>query len=222
METLNEAIHAALKTATSTSTPPSTESSGWRPAAEEWHESIGRAVAACAQMVADMEREAEPYWLTLSGRPGTGKTMLARQTFAHARDCCNPGRHSLWLAGEGVYHDSNRRPLCQWFSAHSFKERMLAGEWDLPEYLRADYLVVVDDLGAARDTRGDMAADGLYRLADQRAHRWMLWTTNLTYRQISANIDERIASRMIRDSNKAIAITCGDFARRKTAGAIAP
>lgn len=161
-----------------------------------------------------MERNAEPYWLTLHGTQGSGKTMLARQTLEFAARNCNPGRHSLWVAGHGEYHESNRRPNCVWYSATGFKDRMLGGDYGLPEYLRNDYLVAIDDLGAAKDTRDNALADGLYRLADQRSHRWMIWTTNLTLSEISERLDPRISSRLIRDDNKLVAINAGDYALR--------
>jgi hypothetical protein len=163
-------------------------------------------------MIADMEAGRDPYWLTITGAQGVGKTMLARETFEFARANCNPGRHSLWIAGTGTYHESNRRPNCVWFSAAGFKDQMLGGDYDLPEYLRHDYLVVIDDLGAANDTRGGALADGMYRLADQRAHRWMIWTTNLTLTEIAERLDPRISSRLIRDDNKLVHIDATDYA----------
>jgi len=165
----------------------------------------------------DMARGEDPYWLTLSGLQGTGKTMLARQVYQYAAKHCNPGRHSLWLAGTGIYSEQNRRPRCVWFTASEFRDQMLSGDYDLPEYLRADYLVAIDDLGTARDTRTDAVADGLYRLADNRVGRWMIWTTNLTLPEIAQRIDPRISSRLVRDSNRICTINCGDYALRKGA-----
>jgi hypothetical protein len=46
----------------------------------------------------------------------------------------------------------------------------------------------------------------------------MLWTTNLTLAEVSQRLDSRISSRLIRDGNKVVTITAGDYAmRRKTA-----
>lgn len=158
-----------------------------------------------------MARGAQPYWLTLSGVHGTGKTMLARQIFAQAKRH-NPGdKSSVWVNGTGIYDHSNRRPRCVWHHAHDFGDRMKAGEWDLPEYLRADFLVVLDDLGAARD-KSDFLSDALYRLADQRMHRWTVWTTNLSLEEIKERLDARISSRLIRDDNSIATITAADYA----------
>ncbi len=213
MKTIGQLTAEAL--ASKTTTPESPKSSNWRPTLDEWHTSVKTAADACARFVADMEVRREPYWITLAGTQGTGKTMLARLAFQFAASNCNPGRHPLWISGTGIYREANRRPRCEWFTAASFKDRMLGGEFDLPEYLRADYLVVIDDLGSSRDTRDNALADGLYRLADQRAHRWMIWTTNLTLREISERLDPRISSRIIRDDNKLINITATDYSLRK-------
>ncbi len=158
-----------------------------------------------------MARTAEPYWLTFTGRQGTGKTMLARQIFAAAR-AHNPGdREGPWITGTGFYDPRDRRPNRVWLHAHQLADRMRGGEWDLPEYLRADFLVVLDDLGAARD-KSEFLADALYRLADQRMHRWTIWTTNLTLAEIHDRLDPRISSRLIRDENAIVSITAEDYA----------
>jgi DNA replication protein DnaC len=212
MQNIGQAVAAALKTSRTTAESPT--SSGWKPTLDAYHPDLVRAAEACAKFAADMEREAMPYWLTLSGPQGSGKTMLSRQLHEFAAKNCNPGRHSLWVAGTGVYEESNRRPNCVWLEAYRMAERMRGGEFDLPEYLRPDYLVVVDDLGSARD-KTDFLADGLYRLADQRSHKWMIWTTNLTLKEISANLDPRISSRLIRDDNRIITINAPDYALRR-------
>jgi DNA replication protein DnaC len=183
----------------------------WRPEFDAYEPSLARAADKAAKFVADMARGADPYWLTLSGIHGCGKTMLARQIFAQAKRH-NPGdKSSLWINGTGVYDERNRRPRVVWYHAHDFSDAMKGGAWDLPEYLRADYCVVLDDLGAARD-KSDFLADALYRLADQRMHRWMVWTTNLTLAEIAERLDPRIGSRLVRDENAIVTITAKDYA----------
>lgn len=197
-----------------TTTPTSRKSSDdWRPSLSEHHESLTKAADACARFIADMANGRPPYWLTLVGQQGVGKTMLAEQMLLEARRH-NPGdQPGPWIAGTGIYDENRRRPRCVWFTAPQFKDRMLGGDFDLPEYLRADFLVVLDDLGASRDNRNDALADGLYRLADLRMHRWTVWTSNLNLQEISQRLDPRISSRLIRDENKLINITAPDYAR---------
>jgi DNA replication protein DnaC len=178
---------------------------------DTYEPSLQRAADKASKFVADMARGAQPYWLTLSGPQGTGKTMLARQVFAQAK-LHNPGdKSSVWVTGTGIYEHSNRRPRCVWHHAHDFADTMRNGSWDLPEYLRADFLVVLDDLGAARD-KSDFISDALYRLADQRMHRWMVWTTNLPLGEIAAKLDARISSRLVRDENTFLSIKAADYA----------
>jgi DNA replication protein DnaC len=187
------------------------DESPWRPELDAYEPSLRRAADVAAKYVADMARGAQPYWLTLSGIHGTGKTMLARQIFAQAKRH-NPGdQQAIWLTGTGVYDHKSRRPRCVWFHSHDFGDTMKRGEWDLPEYLRSDFLVVLDDLGAARD-KSDFLADALYRLADQRMHRWTIWTTNLTLEEIATNLDARISSRLVRGENATATIKAQDYA----------
>ena len=166
--------------------------------------SLKRAADACARMVADMRSGSTPYWLTLTGAQGCGKTMLAFQVFDQAR-AINPGRASLWI-GE------RRRPRCYWYTEPDFADAIRT-DTRLPEYLADDYLVLIDDLGTARE-RFEHVADALYRLANARLGKWTLWTSNLTHAEIADKIDQRLASRLIRDANKGIRITAQDYALR--------
>lgn len=166
--------------------------------------SLKRAADACARMVADMRAGAAPYWLTLTGAQGCGKTMLAFQVFDQAR-AINPGRASLWI-GE------RRRPRCYWYTEPDFADAIRT-DTRLPEYLADDYLVLIDDLGTARE-RFEQVADALYRLANARLGKWTLWTSNLTHAEIADKIDQRLASRLIRDANTGVRITAQDYALR--------
>lgn len=179
----------------------------WRPTLETAHDTTGtltKAADAAALFVAEMGARLSPRWLTLAGTRGSGKTMLARQIMEQAEQI-NPGASSLWMGPA-------RRPRCVWYDETAFARE--AQEWArLPEYLAGDYLVVIDDLGTARD-RWDQVADALYRLANARLGRWTVWTTNLTHAEIETKIDARLASRLIRDRNQAVRITAPDYALR--------
>lgn len=187
----------------------------WRPDIDAYEPSLQAAVDAATRYIADMVAGAEPYWLTLSGDPGTGKTMLARQIFEQSKRH-NPGRHSLWVPpsqATGVLRDSDRRPYCIWLDATKFAERLKSGEYDLPESLRPDWVVAFDDLGASRD-KTDFVPEAIYRLATGRLGKWMLWTTNLTPAEIASRLDARITSRLLRDDNKLVTLKCRDYALR--------
>lgn len=154
-----------------------------------------------------MAARATPRWLTLSGVAGCGKTMLATMLFNEAKKH-NPAGDGLWIdpTGRGA-----RRPKNVWLDASRFADRMKEGEFDLPEYLVDDWLVVMDDLGASRD-KTSFVADATYRFCNARRDKWTIFTTNLTLPEISERIDERVASRLIRDNNALISIRAGDYA----------
>jgi hypothetical protein len=90
-------------------------------------------------------------------------------------------------------------------------------QWDLPEYVAHEWLVLYDDLGAKGfpTPKGrEMMNDALLRLANQRLGKWTIWTTNLTLAEIGTRVDGRIASRLIRDGNRFVTIEAGDYALR--------
>lgn len=187
----------------------------WRPHLDAYEPSLARAAAACSQYVSDIAAGADPYWLTLSGVPGSGKTFLARQTFLAAAKFNHRGNAPVCLTNPR--DPADRRPDCVWLDSTRFADRLLAcREFDLPEYLARDFLVAYDDLGAARD-KSDFLADALYRLCNHRLARWTIFTTNLTLEEISTRIDDRVASRLIRDRNLGLSLKAGDYALRKTA-----
>jgi DNA replication protein DnaC len=140
---------------------------------------------------------------------------LARQVFAESQRY-NPGNAPIWRTGNGFYDESCRRPRCVWLDAPAFADRLRKGEFDLPEYLAADFLVVVDDLGAARD-KTNFIADGLYRLCNSRLGKWTVFTTNLRLNEVAEQIDPRVASRLIRDENVLCRIEAPDYALHKPA-----
>lgn len=150
-------------------------------------------------------------WLTLSGRNGCGKTMLARQLFNYAARI-DPFGGSIWKQTDS---NTSRRPKVVWLDEVTFIGRCKDGEYDLPEYLGEDWLVVIDDLGASRD-KTNFAGEMLFRLCNARAEKFMIFTTNLERKQIAETVDPRIASRMVRDNNRAITITAGDYGVRQT------
>lgn len=184
----------------------------WRPDKVDAHDqSLIKAVDAASDFVAAMAAGSVPYWLTYTGVCGCGKTLLAKKVFAEANRY-NPGAASLWIRGSGPGAEQNRRPRCVWMNATEFADAIRA-DFGLPEYLARDFLVVIDDVGAARDTT-NFIADGLYRLANVRLGRWTMFTTNLGMGDLAKQIDERFASRLLRDGNIVHRITAGDYAMR--------
>ena len=204
MQTINSAIAEALKCREIT--PMSkTSSDGWKPTLDAYCPILATARDAAGRFIADMAAGAKPYWLALLGHPGTGKTFIAKQVYEQAKQF-NPGNPSLWL-GPGP------RPCSIWIDATKFGQQMMDGRYDLPESLAPDWIVAIDDLGAQRD-KTDFIADGMYRLCNARLGKWTLWTANLSLAEISARVDARVASRLVRDENKVITLNCADYALR--------
>ena len=177
--------------------------------AEDADGSLRRACDAAAALVAEMQAGRPARWLTLTGNRGSGKTSLAAEIFRQARRI-NPGSASMWIG-------DRRRPRCVWFDETEFAAA-IETDTRLPEYLADDYLVVIDDVGSARE-RWDRVADALFRLANARLGKWMVWTSNLTVKGIEDKVDGRLASRLQRDvapgvRNMGVRITAPDYALR--------
>jgi hypothetical protein len=150
-------------------------------------------------------------WLTFTGVAGCGKTMLMSQIFDEVKRL-SP-HNGPRVTGGGFYQESSRRPRSVWMEESSFAEKMRGGEYDLPEYLAQDWIVAIDDIGSSRD-KTDFLADALYRLCNARLGRWTMFTTNLTLGELASRVDERVASRLIRDGNVVCQIGASDYALR--------
>jgi DNA replication protein DnaC len=199
----------------------------WTPSLDAYEPSLVAAARHAAEFVGAMAEGRPARWLTLAGAPGCGKTMIARLIFEAAK-AHNPGElQSVWVTGTGYRETRDRRPRRVFIEATEFAERIRGGrEFDLPDYLSHDFLVVFDDLGAVRDPSG-FVAEAIYRFANARLGRWTVWTTNLSAEAVAAQIDPRVASRLLRGENIAHRITAGDYAlaracRRSGQDAAAP
>jgi DNA replication protein DnaC len=135
----------------------------------------------------------EPYWLTLAGTSGTGKTLLAS---AVRRWFLDVARFTVHLSAGRVVGNSY-----VWVDWRSLCNDLHNGNYGRVRDICEEWLVVIEDLGADRDIRGNVA-DVADRILAARLGKWTLITTNKTLAEIGATVDVRVASRMLRGKNQ--------------------
>lgn len=194
------------------------KTTGWAPNLDAYEPSLVEVRDACAEFVAAMERGCVPYWLTLIGVNGCGKSYLLRQVYAEARriNPGNPINNPIWPPNwqertERIYTD--KRPYALRFDEQEFAEKMRNGYYSLPSELRDDFFVALDELGVARDPT-NFVADAITQLAENRLRGWTMWATNWSLKNITERMDARIASRLIREGNVVVTIKARDYALR--------
>ena len=138
--------------------------------------------AVAAWLEAARTRSSRPYWLSLLGVCGCGKTHLLR--LAH-RTLKNRGcQAQLWLW------------RCVLDMLHS-------GASDIMRHLRDIPYLLIDDVGAEFSGTAkalDFSLGTLCELLDSRIHRWTMLTSNLLMKDLAAE-DARVASRLVRHGN---------------------
>lgn len=146
-----------------------------------------------------MSAESPPYWLSLLGNSGAGKTFLVKQM------------------GLTIY---------PWYEVANWartQEKTKAG-YDRPpvekflELAQAKYPVVLDDIGSEYVT--DFTKCKLLEFLNRREDKWTIITANMSLEQISKELDPRIASRMLRHDSVVIEVDVPDFNLRVSQGVV--
>lgn len=147
------------------------------------HPSVVEAHSATRKWVGDiLHNRRPPYWLTLYGNCGCGKTLLA----SHAR-------HYLGSLGSRVELRNWPRVL----------EAIYNKDEGVLHQMMATPILILDDVGAeytASNKTSRFSASKLYLLAESRLGKWTFITSNLDYNAMRQEIGDRFASRVYRNS----------------------
>ena len=146
-----------------------------------------------------------PFWLTMTGQPGCGKTHLAKEIYDFCRTKMASGYYENREFGKMPWY-----PNYRWVQSLTVLRDYGYGA-KLDEVFDA-HLVIIDDLGAERDPTA-ARADLWMQIAEKRLGKWTVWTSNLTLEDIGKQISERLASRMIRGGSVVINSKAGDWNR---------
>lgn len=154
-----------------------------------------------------MKAKKEPYWLSFLGQSGAGKTYLAKRIFKWHSTCGHFGDTSTQQSGlpEVVY----ARDWCWWPKLAG----LLKGNdgYGRLRDTEAAIFSVYDEIGAGLDKSGHVT-DCLANALCSRVGKWTIITANKTFEEVYAQLDPRVASRMIRDGSVMLQPEVPDFA----------
>jgi len=170
---------------------------------------------AAAGFVDDMLCARHPYWLSLLGTSGAGKTMLAKIIWRKFRDTLD--REIDWPStkrtqGPNCPHGRIIRyhgGYINWGDA--INNRMLKGEYDFLEDMREYSFFAIDDIASEYERHRELSASKLYNVLEARLRKWTVITANLSLDQIGNNLDARIASRMLRNESVVVDVNVPDY-----------
>ena len=146
--------------------------------------------------------KSEPYWCSLLGTSGTGKTYLAKQ--------CKDKIEKLGLnvfrckfSGVNQYKDVS------FFYWPTIARKLRGQEYDIVPYIIETDFRFIDDLGA--ENKSDYVIGALNEICNSRIGKCTFITSNLSMLDIHDNFDARIASRMKRGKNIIIQTNATDY-----------
>jgi len=143
-------------------------------------------------------------FLTLSGPSGCGKTHLSKEIGISVQRT-NPKK----LDRNGLFHPWQ----INFWKLHKLIKKCRAGDFSYLAMLKADDFSILDDLGAAY---GSEFSTSIYQeIIEARIGKWTVITTNMTFEEIGDQLDQRIASRLIREGGQFVEISgVHDFGAR--------
>ena len=157
-----------------------------------------------ARFAASLNFVHQPYWLTLSGKTGVGKTHLARAVY---RQFMDQNRFEVKLDRVQNRIVGNTASYVDW---RKFCDDIRSGGYSWIDDLCEEWFVILDDVGSERDPSGFIAS-ALDRILNSRLDKWTMITTNLSLKDVAEKIDVRVASRMLRNNGVVVENTCVDY-----------
>lgn len=125
----------------------------------------------------------KPYWLTLAGNSGTGKSHLARKTAKALKSIHRQHTYFRWITALKL---------------------MRAGDYGVFDFLADTKILILDDIFAGFET--ELAISKLYEVLEYRQNKWTFITSNKLLDDIREH-EARIASRMLRHGSVVVQIT---------------
>jgi DNA replication protein DnaC len=168
-------------------------------------------VSNCALFIKAMKTGQPPFWLSILGSSGAGKTHLAKRIYNWHQAC---GRFETQVkpSESGMPEIIYPREWCNWTKLAS-RLKGNDGYERLKELEDASF-VVIDEIGATRDVSGHVT-DCLANLLSARVGKWTIITSNLTLGDVQRSVDTRVASRMLRGGSLVVDVNVRDYNLRK-------
>lgn len=163
---------------------------------------------AVVQWVHDVKAARPPYWLSLLGKCGTGKTHCARQVFEWLKGT----RRLCWQGWGAVDCPWEYDPYLVHWPTHLQQLRNNKASLRHNDMFRWPF-VVLDEVTPDNDRWGP-AANALINLLSARTGRWTLLTSNLGIAEME-RLDPRISSRLIRDGSNVVIVDTLDYSTRR-------
>lgn len=163
-------------------------------------------IVAAAQFEKAMKTGAKPYWLSLLGSNGAGKTMIAKRILRW-HSTCGLFRGKAKYAN-GILEIVYASEWCWWPGL----ARLLKGNDGYSQLhdVETASFAVLDEIGAELDKSGHVT-NCLSNALCGRVGKWTIITSNKSLGQIEADVDPRVASRMIRDGSVVVDVDVEDY-----------
>jgi DNA replication protein DnaC len=204
LDRVQTSIKAQPTTARQVNTPKWENASGFQTLNDP---TLTEMLHSVANWMLDMDDKQKPRWVSLVGKSGTGKTMLAKWAYRALQ------RSKHWVTRVDDEGDTTFAGM--FVSWPELADQLQAnGGRDWMNEMKRCRILVLDDVGQSVDKTGFITGK-LSILLSARVGKWTFITSNLSVGQIAERIDTRIASRLIRDGNVVVDIDAKDWALRK-------